>query len=146
MKLCRFAGGSSENVLALSAICNSTARMLLISLVYVMFPIYSPITKHLPFLLSGSRGVDSPPFYRYYEDVKTASVRLDDYGCRGGDDTTSTLPSCFIALGDSSCPRTPGLRITGQPPAGVSCGDGRLSQVPAKTSCECALLPGPDPE
>lgn len=45
-----------------------------------MFLKYSSINRHPPFLLSGFHGADFPPFNRYYEDVKTAFVRLVAFG------------------------------------------------------------------
>ena len=50
-----------------------------------MFLKYRPVNRHLPSLLSGFHGVDSPPLYQHYEDAKTAFALLLAFVSFGSD-------------------------------------------------------------
>ena len=50
------------------------------SLVHFLLLKCSSVNGHPPSLLSGSHGVDSPPFQQYYEDAKTAFACLLTFG------------------------------------------------------------------
>lgn len=118
------------------------SRRITLARVQVMFPACSSITKHLPSLLSGSRGTDSPLFNQYYEDAKTAFALLFAFPRR----SASIPPYAAGLFLRSECRqelRNARTLISGRPHPVVTRGSVRLSQVSVKTSCEFALLSDP---
>ena len=99
------------------------------SLVHLMFLKCSSVNRHPPSLLSGFHGADSPPFYQYYEDAKTAFARLLVFGCpRLGYHADITFS--LRITGWRYLPCMPGLFGFGQSLEDrLSVGSGRLSCV-----------------
>ena len=107
-----------------------------------MFLSYRSVPRPPPFLLSGSPGVDSPPFNRYYEEAKTACALLVAFGF-------PRLPiplrcNLFFAL----------IRLVAVTRIAWMCsrsirknvcsrGGGRLSQVPVETLWTLTLFSDP---